>query len=201
MPKDYKNAPRSGAKQKKSARTVPNPPGWFWIGGILVLGIVIGLFAPRVLGIAQRLKHVAPPVRHDTDMTGNTQTQADAKGKAPAQDKQPHFDFYKLLPKFQVVIPKQDKDVQTDTGKKPVSTPGAYVLQVASFQDYRDADAMKARLALLGLVSHIQQVQIGDGDSWNRVRIGPISNLDKLNAARKTLAAHHFKPLLIEVDK
>jgi cell division protein FtsN len=198
MPKDYKNTPKPGAK-RKATRTMPSPPGWFWIGGILALGIVIGLYAPRLLGLAQQLKHVAPPIHHSTDLTDNTQTQAKPPEKAQAQDT-PHFDFYKLLPKFQVVIPKQDKDVQTDTGKKPIEQPGAYVLQVASFQDYRDADAMKARLALLGLVSHIQQVQIGDGETWNRVRIGPISNLDKLNSARKTLAAHHFKPLLIQVD-
>ncbi|HET6724816.1 MAG TPA: SPOR domain-containing protein [Gammaproteobacteria bacterium] len=199
MPRDYKNTPRPGAPRKKSKnKKQSNLPGWISIAAILALGIVIGLFGPRLFGIAQhqwkRVQTHAAPQHKKTDKPKTS-------AKAQPEKDEPRFDFYKLLPKFQVVIPKQDKDVQTDTGKKPVETPGAYVLQVASFRDYKDADAMKARLALLGLEAHIQQVEIGDGEEWNRVRIGPISDLARLNKTRKTLAAHQIEPLLIQVDK
>jgi cell division protein FtsN len=199
VPKDYKNTPRPktrrGASKKKNT---PKLPGWVWISGILALGVVIGLYAPGLLGIVKHRYHqIAPAIS-----TPSHPAAADSSATADKSDtSETHFDFYTLLPKFQVVIPDEDKTVKSDTGKQPVKKPGAYVLQVASFRHYRDADAMKARLALLGLESHIQQVHIADGETWNRVRIGPINNLGKLNDTRKTLASHKIKPLLIRVKK
>jgi cell division protein FtsN len=195
MPKDYKNTPRSSAKPDKK-RTAPVVPNWVWLGGILLVGVAIGLAAPRLLGLVQHhASHRAAPHAAASAPAKPAPTNTTASDK----DAAPHFDFYKLLPKLQVVIPKEDKDVQTDTGKTPVARPGAYVLQVASFQHYSDADAMKAKLALLGIEAKIQQVKVDNGESWNRVRIGPISDLAKLNATRKTLAEHHIEPLLIRI--
>lgn len=193
MPRDYKNTPRPRAKSARK-RNTPSVPPWIWLGGILVLGIAIGLAAPRLLGIAQ---HGVSRLPRKTPQPAPRQSTA--KPAPEAKNPADRFDFYKMLPKFQVVIPRQDKDVQTDTGNAPVAKPGAYVLQVASFQHYKDADAMKARLALLGVESHIQQVKVDGNQTWNRVRIGPISDLAKLNATRKTLASHHFEPLLIRI--
>lgn len=195
MPKDYKNAPRSGARgrRNKPRKQGPVVPGWIWLGGILVLGIAIGLAGPRLFGLA-----TGPAVR-PAPKAGGPVAKPPAKAAAPAEQSAPRFDFYKMLPKFQVVIPKEDKDVQTDTGTAPVAQPGAYVLQVASFQQYGDADAMKAKLALLGVVAQIQQVRIAAGQTWNRVRIGPISDLARLNKVRQTLREHHIEPLLIKV--
>jgi cell division protein FtsN len=199
MPKDYKNTPRPkarrGASKKKTAARLP---GWVWIGGILALGVVIGLYAPGLLGIVKHRYHQITPAISTPSHPAAAQSSAAADNPDAPET---HFDFYKLLPKFQVVIPNEDKAVKSDTGKKPVEKPGAYVLQVASFRHYRDADAMKARLALLGLESHIEQVHVADGETWNRVRIGPIDNLGKLNDTRKTLSAHKIKPLLIRMRK
>lgn len=196
MPKDYKNTPRQRAKPDKK-RGTPVVPNWVWLGGILVVGVAIGLAAPRLFGL---VKHRAPTRPAPQANASAPSKPAAGNTAAPEKNTAPRFDFYKLLPKFQVVIPKEDKDVQTDTGKTPVAQPGAYVLQVASFQHYSDADAMKAKLALLGIEAKIQQVKVDNGESWNRVRIGPISDLAKLNATRKTLAAHHIEPLLIRVS-
>ncbi|HET6655011.1 MAG TPA: SPOR domain-containing protein [Gammaproteobacteria bacterium] len=197
MTRDYKNAPRPKPKRNTKNKKKSDLPGWIWIAGILLVGITIGLIAPRLFGIAQhRIEQFAP-----AEPAPTATEPAEEKAAAKPESSEPRFDFYKMLPKFQVVIPKQDKSVQSDTGKEPVETPGAYVLQVASFRDYHDADAMEARLALLGLEAHIQQVKIANGETWNRVRIGPISDLAQLNKTRKTLAAHQIEPLLIEVDK
>ncbi|HET7370320.1 MAG TPA: SPOR domain-containing protein [Gammaproteobacteria bacterium] len=198
MTRDYKNAPRPKPKRSSKKKKKPSLPGWVWISGILVLGIAIGLAAPRLFGIAQHgIRQLAPAEPAPAPEPVEEKATAEQEPEAT----EPRFDFYKMLPKFQVVIPKQDKSVQSDTGNEPVSTPGAYVLQVASFRDYHDADAMEAKLALLGLEAHIQQVKIANGETWNRVRIGPISDLAQLNKTRKALAAHQIEPLLIEVDK
>ncbi|MBU6421559.1 MAG: SPOR domain-containing protein, partial [Gammaproteobacteria bacterium] len=59
---------------------------------------------------------------------------------------------------------------------------------------------LKANLALLGIESSIQQVQVSNGSTWNRVRIGPINNLAQLNALRAQLAQHHIEPLVIKTN-
>jgi hypothetical protein len=113
---------------------------------------------------------------------------------------QPHFDFYKMLPSFQVVIPGQDKDVHSGDDTQAVSQPGSYILQVGSFPTYADADKLKANLALLGIESSIQSVQVNNGSTWNRVRVGPIKDLKELNSVRAKLAQNHIEPLVIRVN-
>jgi cell division protein FtsN len=57
---------------------------------------------------------------------------------------------------------------------------------------------MKATLALQGIESNIQQVQVNNGTTWNRVRIGPIKDLKELNSIRSKLAQDHIDPLVIK---
>ena len=54
------------------------------------------------------------------------------------------------------------------------------IAAAGAFPEFADADAVKARLALLGIVAEIQSAE-ADGRRFHRVRIGPIDDLDKLN--------------------
>ncbi len=45
---------------------------------------------------------------------------------------------------------------------------------------------MKARLAMLGIVSSIQKVSVDDKE-YHRVRIGPVESMDRLNTLRGQL--------------
>jgi cell division protein FtsN len=115
-----------------------------------------------------------------------------------------------MLPKFKVVVPHQSaqqKGAKTHPDKAaktrrraPVAKPGAYMLQVGSFRHYADADRLRARLALLGMESHVQEVKTHAGQTWNRVRIGPIDNLDRLNKLRARLRQKDIKPMVVRVD-
>ena len=96
------------------------------------------------------------------------------------------YDFYNMLPNFEVVIPEQEPDVKVDAAPVTVEKPGVYVLQAGSFSEYKDADRRRAELALHGIESVIQRVSIDDR-TYHRVRIGPISDLDKLNLMRSRL--------------
>lgn len=189
MAKDYKNSPKPKDKPRKGSDGLP---GWGWlIIGILV-AVVIMKGAPKVW---QRIEH-----RPHTAIPSAAKTPAKSPTPAAAASTAPHFDFYKLLPSFQVVIPSQDKETRSGDVPGPVSQPGNYILQVGSFQDYAEADKLKANLALLGIESSIQQVQVSNGSTWNRVRIGPINNLGQLNALRAQLAQHHIEPLVIKTN-
>lgn len=186
MAKDYKNSPKPKDKPKKNGAF----PGWGWF----VLGIIACFALLKGGPVLWRAElHAGKPKALKRAVPGAASVTA-----APAASTAPHFDFYKMLPSFQVVIPGQDKDVKSGNPSTPVQQPGSYILQVGSFPSYADADRMKATLALQGIESSIQSVQVNNGSTWNRVRIGPIKDLRELNAIREKLAAQHIEPLVIK---
>jgi cell division protein FtsN len=72
------------------------------------------------------------------------------------------------------------------------------VLQAGSFSAASDADKLQANLALLGIESRVQRVTIDD-DVYHRVRIGPITDLEKLNRIRRQLHDAHVNAMLMKV--
>ena len=85
------------------------------------------------------------------------------------------------------------------TADNGVTDEGTYILQVGSFRNGGDADRLRAELALLGIESRIQTVTIDDTDTWHRVRVGPMSDLEVLNEVRGRLAANDHDALVIRV--
>ncbi|HUO96702.1 MAG TPA: SPOR domain-containing protein, partial [Steroidobacteraceae bacterium] len=80
----------------------------------------------------------------------------------------------------------------------PETRPGTYVLQAGSYRNLADADRIRAQLALAGVESKVQKVTV-DTDTWHRVRIGPITNLDELNRIRTRLKQADVDALVIRV--
>jgi len=109
------------------------------------------------------------------------------------------YDFYEMLPNFEVVVPEKDKDVKRDLpATAKVERPGVYVLQAGSYRNEADADRVRAQLAMQGIDAKVQRVAV-DSDVWHRVRIGPITKLDDLNRLRKQLQAADVDALVIRV--
>jgi cell division protein FtsN len=108
------------------------------------------------------------------------------------------YDFYDMLPKFEVVVPEKDKDVRPDIKSVPETRRGTYVLQAGSYKNFADADRVRAQLALQGIESKVQKVSV-DNDTWHRIRIGPISKLDELNRLRQILRKADVDVLVIRV--
>lgn len=193
MPKDYKNSPRP--KDKPRGKKGGGLPGWGWLVIGIIVGVIVIKAAPHVWKKAEEKLHIGPVELVQVPRKPPAKPPAAATAAAA-----PHFDFYKMLPSFQVVIPSQDKETRSPDVPGPVSQPGSYILQVGSFQSFAEADKLKANLALLGVESDIQQVKVNNGTTWNRVRIGPIQNLAQLNTLRAQLAEHHIKPLVIKIN-
>ncbi|HEY8508083.1 MAG TPA: SPOR domain-containing protein [Steroidobacteraceae bacterium] len=108
------------------------------------------------------------------------------------------FDFYEMLPKFEVVVPEKDRDVKRDLPQSRIERPGVYVLQAGSYRNLPDAERVRAQLALQGINAKVQRVAV-DNDVWHRVRIGPISDLNELNRVRRQLQAADIDGLVIRV--
>jgi len=120
----------------------------------------------------------------------------EASATAAAGEK---YDFYEMLPNFEVVVPEKEKDVKRDvSATAKVERPGVYVLQAGSYRNEADADRVRQQLSMQGIDAKVQRVSV-DTDVWHRVRIGPITNLDQLNKVRKQLQAADVDALVIRV--
>lgn len=63
----------------------------------------------------------------------------------------------------------------------------SYLLQAGAFRSSADAEAMKAKLALIGFEARVLTAEV-NGQAMYRVRVGPFAQLDAMNRARARLA-------------
>lgn len=56
-----------------------------------------------------------------------------------------------------------------------------YFLQAGSFKKNDDAENLKARLALLGVLASIQSIDLADKGIWYRVRVGPFARKEDID--------------------
>jgi len=180
--------------KRKSARSFSG-----WVG--LACGLGLGLAVAAMVYIRDH-RPDAPVAR--TAKAEKRKSRADAPPDAEgadsgaAEDSAKSYAFYDMLPKFEVVVPEKEKDVRPDIRAVPETRRGTYVLQAGSYKNFADADRVRAQLALQGVESKVQKVSV-DNDTWHRIRIGPISNLDDLNRLRTILRKADVDVLVIRV--
>jgi cell division protein FtsN len=71
------------------------------------------------------------------------------------------------------------------------------MLQTGAFKSAQDADAMRARLALLGLDARVSQVTLEGATVLYRVRMGPYRGLDDLSGIRRTLSENGIEAQVV----
>ena len=177
------------------ARGAQRYPGWLLLLLGLALGVSVMLIAQLVLprtgapdGLAGLFKRA--PAEKVAEAAKKPE-----KPAAPAA--KPTLDFYTVLPEMEIVLPERAR-------AKPAKAERAeerarYVLQAGSFANFTDADQLKARLALAGLVAQIQKVAIEGKGEFHRVRLGPYEKLDQLDAADQQLRGLGLKPIRLKL--
>lgn len=193
MPRDYVNS------QHKESRPIP---GWIW----LLAGLFIGLFVALLVYIKDNSsgKIEVPETISKVFQPKDASSEKEARGvkketqQAPPgpESTKPKFDFYTILPELEVAIPEhelvKEKETQTSTTKQE------YILQAGSFKKFEEADRLKARLALEGIVATIQKVKINSTDTWHRVRIGPLDSVGALNKTRRRLRSLGIASIVVK---
>lgn len=169
---------------KKRSRPRKQPtPGWVWLLTGLAIGLSVALFV--------HLRHAAdaPPSEPVATRAKTPASQQAEQSADPALPPEPGFDFYTMLPGIEVVVPEETPASRGAGATVPVPelAPGRYWIQAGSFRRYQDADRRKAELALLGLSSSIQDVNL-DGQTWHRVRVGPLPDAGQAEQTRRRLA-------------
>ncbi|VAW56362.1 hypothetical protein MNBD_GAMMA07-992 [hydrothermal vent metagenome] len=107
----------------------------------------------------------------------------------------------KLLKKTGVKTSPQDKPnakSKTKSVNKTQPRKKNYLLQAGSFKSKHDAERLKASLALLGVQSSIQSINI-NRDNWHRVRIGPFSDTARLRETLGTLKQNNIRAMTMEL--
>jgi cell division protein FtsN len=179
-------------------------PAWMW----LLTGILIGL------GLAWYLfaKGYIPQPRGETaeavETTPGQATGAEEVAPGDKDSERRQYDFFTVLPEMEVVVPEQELSARAEpeaeaaasavesAGDGAASGPN-YLLQVGSFRSASDADQLKARLALLGVVAQVQTVTVNDA-TWHRVRVGPLSGARQADEMRGRLADNGIDSLVMK---
>lgn len=98
--------------------------------------------------------------------------------------------------------PKVNPDLPKHSASLPppaVKRGDAYVLQVGSYRNFREADGIKARLTLMGLDASVQRVTVDRKETWYRVRVGPYTSADNANRVRDQLRRNKFKAIVLKL--
>ena len=210
---------------KNTGRT-RSPSGGNSKGGSLLTGLLLGLLVGAIVAVGIALyinrnampffgkKPATPPATAKTSdaptspevlrPAGSKEASAAQVASSPAS--QPtakkasdadRFDFYTVLPGLNEKNGKEPKKAEASPPAKAEPSKAAW-LQVGAFQNERDADNLKAKLALIGIEVRIQTVQIPDKGTWHRVRTGPYNNAADLDKARAQLQVNGIESSLVK---
>jgi cell division protein FtsN len=181
------------ARRPHNSRHREPAPGWVW----MLFGLGLGLLV--AIGVYLRSPHgpapaASPPTAAAPREKKSEPRERQAAKSATAQPAQAaeddkRFQFYDILPQFEVVVPRGDPRGSTAPAAAraaPVLVPGRFLLQAGSFSTPAEADRLQATLALRGIESRVQQATV-DGNVFYRVQIGPIDELEALNRTRRQL--------------
>lgn len=188
----------SANRKNRDQNDKPRGRGVLWfIAGIIVALIIVFAFP----AIHDAVTHVGNTTAEQAKSLQDKLARAPATASSES-DTEPAFDFYSLLTHpTQILTSSETDEVKGQPGSRtPVKKPGKYILQVASVKKRQSAQRLKAQLALWGIIAHVQTVDI-QGDTWHRIRVGPVDKLARLNELRAKLDEHNLKPLLIRVNQ
>src|SRR5262249_4728401 len=90
-------------------------------------------------------------------------------------------------------------------GSSPVApkphTGETYWLQAGAFAEEKDADNLKAKIALTGLEASVRAVAIPDKGTLYRVRLGPYQSLDDANRIKGALSQNGVGAAIIRTTE
>lgn len=169
----------------------------------ILLGMVMGLaIAGGIAWFVLKKNNVPVPTTKDIPQISkaaettdkNTTGKPAVAGTASAgSDGKARFEFYKELTEKPDNSAKKAERRDLALLKQTPATPAkaaatsAYFLQEGAYTTMEDAEKVKARLALLGMVASIQPANIPDKGLWYRVRLGPYKNSTEMNEALASL--------------
>lgn len=186
MSRDFSQSNSTGRQTRRGSGL----PGWVW----LLAGVAIGFAVAAGY-------YISRPTGEQATQNGDP-TKPAAKKKITIPPKEPsRFAFYELLPNYEVVIPKEALRPEAKSAA-PAAAGGSderFLIQVGSFKERREAEQQKAKLALLGIESRVEQVTIDNTQTWYRVRVGPEKEPQRVQDILTQLEENQIEALVMRV--
>jgi hypothetical protein len=107
---------------------------------------------------------------------------------------------FTILPEYETVVDEKQFIHEVQKPAKKQEKESTYILQAASYSSFKDADKLKAKLALNGLSSRIEKISVEGKGQFYRVRLGPYSSTKTKKDVVKRLGALGIKPLHLKVE-
>tara|TARA_R110002095_G_scaffold73785_4_gene62839 strand:- start:2127 stop:2705 length:579 start_codon:yes stop_codon:yes gene_type:complete len=191
MSKDYKNRVNNHSRRKKKTPIA----GWWW----LLTGLLVGGF----MVFLSNLQETTNTATKNSKKTVIKQDVRDVKKPVPLaakaiDSKQPRFDFYQILPDMEIVIPQHEIEERRRLEGTGKSNPGTFIIQVGSFRNPKQADTLKAQIAMLGVESSVQKVD-QSGSVWYRVKSGPYTSFRMVDKIQNRLHQNNIDSIAIKL--
>lgn len=181
--------------RKRGARRKSSTPASLW----LFTGLFIGLGLSWFLYSRGYFPYTDRPQREEAGPITLDGSEPLVEGMETREPERPRYDFFTVLPEMEVIVPEEELNVRSQPDAPSTTGNGStqYLLQVGSFQSNGDAEEMKARLALLGIVASVQSVTVNEA-TWHRVRIGPVAGARAAEELRRQLSDSGIDSLVMQ---
>ena len=207
MARDYKYRAQSREpvyRSHKASRHDSNVGVFQWmLITALIISFVVFLMYLRSTGSKQTvtpatLQPMAVAKPGKTEPKKSEQLQQKKKLEAQPEHLPPQFDFYTILPEKEVVVP--DYEIKTRAREERLGEAKAtkYIVQAGSFKEFKEADALRAKLALMGIESRVEKAKVGSV-TWHRVKMGPYTQMRSVTTIKSRLKASGLDVVVTEV--
>jgi len=184
-------------RRRSPSRSSKKSRGVLW----LIAGLLLG---GALMWVTQHFYYRdSKPFTGFANLLSSNKKPADSEAKKRPEAERPpkpKLDFYTILP-GETVLPEPVGSGKKAAKTEPADAGASYILQAAAYTSSEDADRLKAKLILNGMEPHIEKIIVGDKGTYYRVRLGPYSSIDTLDAANAKLSGFGIKALRIRVKK
>ena len=179
-------------------------------GGVLIglfIGLVVGVLI--AFGVVWYLKKAPLPFLDKSSHAEKAEAKSTGEAPMPLPGKpgdkvteKPRFEFYKILPGGEAT--PSDKAPAPNLPPAAYTPPAApsesFYLQAGAFQKSAEADNFKAKLAMMGLETDVQEIMVPDKGVMQRVRVGPFNTPEEMNRVRNQLAQNGIQATVVKAS-
>lgn len=195
MAKDYKDQTQNKKTVSSYRQDAKSPGLWRWmLITALIISFVVFLVYLSSMGSKQTIPQQAEAPRPEV-VKDNPLKQEKKPEQRPVL---PQFDFYTILPEKEVIVPDYEINTRAREERVGQAKTANYILQAGSFREFKDADSLRAKLALMGIESKVEKAKVGNV-VWNRVKMGPYAQMVSVTTIRDRLKGNGIDVLVIEV--
>ncbi len=164
---------------------------WKWV----LIFILISLFVIFLVNLRQS----APQIKQTQKVQSiSIKSKKHTPKRQNTEAEEPRYDFYTILPETEIIIPDYEINTRSREEVFGKGKSSKYIIQAGSFREFKEADKLRARLALMGIESRVEKATVGSV-IWNRVKMGPYSRSSSVSVIKKRLRNSGIDVIVTEV--